>query len=60
MPKRKPCPYFYVSLTANQHGDNNCILEEGHKGDHVKREILPPPQQFQQTQQGWIKANPRN
>ena len=49
------CPYRYVSLTANQLTDNQCMLEENHIGEHIKRELFPPPQQSYRIQEGWIK-----
>ena len=49
----KRCTYRYVSLTSNQSIDNQCILDKGHIGEHIKREIFPPPQQ-RPPQQGWI------
>lgn len=51
------CSYFYYSITQPNNplfGDNQCRLEEGHIGEHVKPEIFPPAQQ-RHPQQGWIK-----
>ena len=50
------CPYrYYDNLTGNfNFGDNQCTFEEGHIGEHIKREILPSPQPSVRLQ-GWMK-----
>lgn len=48
------CQYIYVSFSSSlSQDDNRCILKEGHSGEHIKREIFPPPQI--PPRQGWIK-----
>ena len=56
MTKELRCPYrYYDNLTGNfNYGDNQCTLEEGHIGEHIKREILPSPQPSVRLQ-GWMK-----
>ena len=56
MLKSSRCPYRYISLTASQVIDNQCVLSEGHIGEHVKREIFPPVQPYR-VQEGWVKFN---
>ena len=53
MTKDNRCPYRLYSLTQQGNFDNQCILFEGHQGEHVKREIFPPPQV--KPVEGWVK-----
>ena len=50
----KRCPYRYWSLTQMTNFDNQCIREEGHQGQHIQRELFPPPQPST-PRVGWYK-----
>ena len=54
MTEKLRCPYKYISLTQSFTQDNRCILNEGHQGEHIKKEYFPPAQPAR-IQQGWIK-----
>lgn len=52
--KDRRCPYRYISLTSNNFTDNQCMLQEDHKGVHIQRLIIVQPQPIP-IEQGWVK-----
>lgn len=45
------CPYKYYSPYNSV--PQNCMLKEGHEGEHKYLEVLPQPQQY--PRMGWYK-----